>query len=237
MSSTKRGATRISKDFYQTPGWCVRALIRHIESSVSPYRDQAILEPCCGDGAIIRELSKAWPAARILGIEIDEKRAQDARELCVHLPSVRIKQGDFLEYVGGHHELVVTNPPFDKRIVMRIVRHAISCGTTIAMLMPLNWCFGGIDRNTFRREYPFDVLVLGRRPSFARHVTCRDQMAPHTCDWDDWIEIGKPWPHTCPACGSKTKSCTSDSTEYGWAIWGPGRGGRWFQAVLDGEEE
>lgn len=237
MSSTNRDATRISKDFYPTPGWCVRALVRHFESIWGYVEDQTILEPCCGDGAIIRELVNAYADARILGIEIDEQRAADARELCVHLPNVHIEQGDFLQYVGGHHELVITNPPFDKRIVMRIVKHAINCGTTAALLMPLNWCFGSVARNKFRREQPFDILALGQRPQFARHVTCGPR-ARTGCGWDGWYLVtDTTWPKRCPKCGLETRHTSTDSIEYGWAIWGPGRGNRWFQAVLDGKEE
>ena len=66
MSSTNRGAVRAPDDFYATPGWAVRAVLPHLSLSTGSGR---ILEPSCGEGAIVRVLLDAGiDRQRILGI-------------------------------------------------------------------------------------------------------------------------------------------------------------------------
>lgn len=229
MTATGRGPSRIDKDFYATPSWTTRALIRHLGEDKPPSR---ILEPCAGEGAIVAELQKVWPDSHIAAYELDKRRAAE----CKKATGVPTLTGDFLKApVRANFDLVVTNPPFGAKLLMRIIEKAIGCGTTCALLLPVPWCFGGNGRIAFRRERPFDVLVFGRRPQFVRHVQCGPTRA-EGCGWDDWYVIDGEWPRSCPQCRTKTRSSTSDSTEYCWAIWGPGRGGRWFQADLDDEE-
>jgi hypothetical protein len=228
MSSTGRGPSRIERDDYPTPAWCSRALVRHLGEDKPPSR---ILEPCAGEGAIVAVLKETWPESHVAAYELDRTRAAVCKKLGV--PTLA---GDFLRApVTRNFDLVVTNPPFGAKLLMRIIEKAIGVGTTCALLLPVPWCFDGNGRIEFRRSKPFDVLVLGKRPQFVRHVQCgpsRDE----GCGWDDWYAIDGEWPRHCPKCRTKTRSSTSDSTEYCWAIWGPGRGGRWFQAKLDGEE-
>jgi hypothetical protein len=226
MSSTGRGPSRILRDDYPTPAWCTRALIRHLGERIPPL---SILEPCAGEGAIVGVIKGLWPGSSITACELDRCRA----ERCERSHGVSVIRGDFLKARIVHaFDLVVTNPPFGAKLLMRIVEKGIHSGTQCAMLLPLPWMFGGSGRIQFRRSHSFDVLVFGKRPQFVRHVQCgptRDD----GCDWDDWYVIDGDWPRKCPKCRTKTRSSTSDSTEYGWAIWGPGRGGRWFQAELD----
>lgn len=229
MSSTGRGPSRVDRDWYPTPAWVTRALIRHLGEDKPPSR---ILEPCAGEGAIILELQKEWPESHIAAYELDKGRAA----ACKSTTNTPTLTGDFLRTpVRSNFDLVVTNPPFGAKLLMRIIEKAIGCGTTCALLLPIPWSFGGNGRIEFRRRQPFDVLALGKRPQFVRHVQCgptRDE----GCGWDDWYAIDGDWPRACPKCGLKTRHSSSDSTEYGWSIWGPGRGGRWFQAVLDADE-
>ena len=54
MSATNRGATRRESDYYRTPPEAINAFLNTFE--FSPFLH--VLEPCAGDGAIIREIAK-----------------------------------------------------------------------------------------------------------------------------------------------------------------------------------
>jgi hypothetical protein len=67
MSSTGRSAVRREADYYPTPSWVTRAILQHLPIAGS------VLEPCAGDGAIVRELLAA--GAEVDAIELDPERA------------------------------------------------------------------------------------------------------------------------------------------------------------------
>lgn len=180
MSSTNRGARRNEQDFYATPAWCVKAILPHLPQG-------AVLDPCCGDGAIL----KACDGMSLEGIEIDESRALKASEI----PYANIVHGDAFKNNWPPTGILITNPPYSLAIEFVEVAVAWSKMThgTAALLLRLNF-LASKSRVEFHRKHPADVYVLSRRPSFTG--------------------------------GSKTDSC-----EYAWLVWGPGRGGRWF--ILD----
>lgn len=70
-----------------------------------------LLEPSCGDGAILGPLSR--PPARALGIEIEPEEAEEAREAC---RGVEVITGDFFDWFDrdqwGTWDGVAGNPPF-----------------------------------------------------------------------------------------------------------------------------
>lgn len=178
MSSTARGAVRHADDFYETPAWCTRAILPHL----IPVGD-LVLEPACGNGAILRVLREVAPAARLHGIELDGERGEAAAQT---VPAAWIEHGDFLQstaafgVVGGApFDLCITNPPF--ALAMPFVLRALERASTVAMLLRLNW-LGSQGRAHFHRGRPSDVYVLPRRPSFT------DDGKTDSCDyaWFVW---------------------------------------------------
>jgi hypothetical protein len=183
VSATGRGADRRPDDFYSTPGWVTRAILPFLPLTGD------VLDPCAGDGAILREISKHTRARNLdiepRGIELDGGRAAacEAEHACKHEDAL---------YTGwGEPSLIITNPPYSLALafVVRALKVITPQGGTVAMLLRLAW-LASLERAKFHERYPADVYVLPRRPSF-------------------------------------TGDGKSDSTDYGWFVWGPGRGGRW----------
>lgn len=79
-----------------------------------PTKPIRIFEPCCGDGSLLRAAGKAWPQARLEGIEWARKAAGVAAQ---SVPTARIQVRDALStpwLVGGRRPcLVICNPPFN----------------------------------------------------------------------------------------------------------------------------
>jgi hypothetical protein len=151
-------------DHYPTPGWVTRAILPYLPLAGS------VLEPCAGDGAIVRELIAGGVNGDCIdAIELDPVRAKA-------IPSaVDVVVGDALSEEGGDlwdapHGLVVINPPFS--LAQRFVETALAAqrphrGTTAALLRLA--FLEGQGRADFHACYPSDVYVLPRRPSFTNN--------------------------------------------------------------------
>lgn len=70
-----------------------------------------------------------------------------------------------------------------------------------------------------------------QRPEFVASMACTEKKA---CGWRETIPIDADRPKACPLCGAKTTCSTTDAREYGWAVFGPGRGGRLFWLDVEG---
>lgn len=156
-------------DFYATPEWCVRDMLR---SEAAPEECSTIIEPSCGDGAMLSRL-KGWrdayfPTASILGVELDAERSEMSRQDGVH-----VIEYDFLELqpagLKGRGDVwVVGNPPFSlaQEFVEHSMRH-IGDGSRVTFLLRLAFLAGKRRVNLYQDFGFFHLGVLGRRPSFA----------------------------------------------------------------------
>lgn len=221
MSVTGHRDVRLADDFYETPAWCTRLLMPHLQRG-------NVLDPCCGRGAIGQVVFETWgPNYELDGVEIDEGRAQAAREAGFF---DRVATGDFLHPEGkifSKGQLVITNPPFS--LALEFAEKSVKVADTVAFLLRLGW-LASAERADFHRRNPCDLIILPKRPSFAKFASCaghkkRPSMPP-PCDWNQAYLPNEPHPKVCPGCGCPTKVVTSDSADYAWFIWGPGRGGR-----------
>lgn len=135
---------RVEQDIYQTPVWCVDALLSVMRRPKGPL---TFVEPCKADGHILNRV-RAWkPDIAYKWAEIREGR-------------------DYLS-AGGNYggDLCVTNPPYAlaKQFLSRSLREC----RTVAYLLRLNW-LASQDRLLFWRAQPqpTHMLVLADRPSF-----------------------------------------------------------------------
>ena len=218
MSSTARGASRENLDFYPTPAWAVDLLLA--ELGVRP--DWTVLEPAAGDGAIVRRLlARGLAPGLVHAIEIDPARAEIVRGI---VPYTRC--ADFTTPPSvGRYDLIVTNPPF--ALASDFARVALSMAGesgSVALLLRLNW-LGSQERAAFHRAHPSDILLLPKRPEFTASMSCSAKKGG--CAYRETLPIEAPRPKACPLCGARTMCSTTDSIEYAWFVWGPGRGGRW----------
>jgi hypothetical protein len=182
MSSTNRGNKRSEADWYATPLWCVyRLLDEHIGDAVDLMNGISMLEPCAGDGAIVRAVN-TWLRRDTLDRQRDPVRwtVVDLREemrksligndLNPHI-------GDFFEWVKSYglllnakrpdgsplFDVVLTNPPFS--LAMEFIRACMPIATHKFFLLRLNF-LGSEERSKFIRETRPDIYVLPNRPSF-----------------------------------------------------------------------
>lgn len=164
VSATNRSNVRRPDDFYATPAWCVRAALSQLFPIKSP---EAVLDPCCGDGAILSAVVDYWAETKtvsdwLYGIELDPVRAAIAEDKLFI-----VEARDALTPVPWpKKKVIITNPPYGN--AMMFVERAldeVAEGGTVVMLLRLNW-LGSQKRAAFHREHPSDVFVLPRRPGF-----------------------------------------------------------------------
>lgn len=159
MSATSRGEDREEHDNYTTPDWLSEAVMPHILPKVwfgvTPYR---ILEPGCGDGAIVRVIERTLnPKIR------HEITAVDIRDTGFGI------QADFLEMEPNPiFDLVVTNPPYS--LAQEYVDHGKKFLRTqkskLVLLLRINF-FGSQKRAAWwRKNMISNLYISSRRPSF-----------------------------------------------------------------------
>lgn len=154
MSATNRGAQRRKNDFYETPEWCLDALVES-EPLVGPYFD-----PCCGNGAIVRFFDERGEDA--CGADIDP-------ELIAECSDLNVLVADFFVRGPTGFGAIVMNPPY--KDAANFIRYALTIsppGRKVAALLRLNFLGSSRKRlDLFDRNSGFRAVhVLARRPSF-----------------------------------------------------------------------
>lgn len=158
MSATNRGAERHAHDFYPTPSHCVHRLLEKVALPGGRW-----LEPCVGDGAIVRAVN---------AVRTDvEWGTIDIRPECESvLDEDRVRRhwvGDFLAVSPDDFppfDVVLTNPIF--ALSREMAAHAMRFAPVVAFLLRLNWLRGPDDHNAWIRQHMPSVHVLPQRPSF-----------------------------------------------------------------------
>lgn len=170
MSATGRGGVRHEQDFYATPPWCVERICSRLRDGLL---GRVILDPCCGDGAILNEVERLLSCTTV-GVELDAGRARLAQTLTRY-----VLVADALVSAWPAHDVVITNPPYSLLHPFLASCHERSARTI--MLLRLN-ILGGIKRQALLDKLgAVDVYVLPRRPSFTRTGTDATEYA-----WFDW---------------------------------------------------
>lgn len=114
MSSTNRakgGYVRHEDDFYETPSWCTRALLRHLQKigllspALAPIR--SVLDPFSGRGAILDVCSDFGLST--YGYEINDERAKQCS------PEHHCEQVDAFGMDLGESRLDPDEPPVFRR--------------------------------------------------------------------------------------------------------------------------
>lgn len=133
--TAKKVSTEVSKDlqFYPTP----RAAIDHILKRILLPANAKILEPSCGDGALLDAMNNG--DRDLFGIEYDAGRAQQARG-----KGHKVLTANFLEVEPQPvYDRVVMNPPFSGTHYVKHVKHAMKFlkpdGVLITILPASAW--------------------------------------------------------------------------------------------------
>lgn len=117
-----QASTAVSKDlaFYPTPRPVIDIIM---DRCPPPGKDANILEPSCGDGAILDSL-REYGYLKVLGVEYHAGRASEARA-----KGHSVWTGNFLEFepAGEGFDFVIQNPPFAGQTWRKHVEHAMRC--------------------------------------------------------------------------------------------------------------
>jgi hypothetical protein len=187
VSATGRGAKRARRDSYNTPGWCLERLL----DEVTLPTDGTILEPCAGNGALVRVMRARWPDAKIVACDV---RAECTGKLAEVAGPTNVVLADFVASSDAGEvrrfiqrgrapvRLVLSNPPYSHAIEFIQRAREIFPDAWVVFLLRVNF-LASEERSTFMRTAAPDVYPLPNRPSF-RHGT-------------------------------------TDATEYGWFVWPP----------------
>ncbi len=231
---------RLKDDAYYTPPWCVRALLSEVEIP----RYLPILDPCAGDGAILRAFAAGERDSvvevvtgrvsrftrELYANEIREEERAGLVELC---GEENVGIGDCRDLVLEDASAVVTNPPFALAddIVRGLVSPAVAPRVPFAaFLLRMNW-LAPQKRNTLaRRRPPTAIVVLPRRPCFAHYCTKPAKDRRRVC--------GRIYPksYTGPCSGSVEEDterggsyvnvrchgivkAQTDAADYAWHVW------------------
>lgn len=161
-----RAPGRHVDDFYATPAWVTDCILPHLPTA------GAIVEPSCGDGAILDRLCAALPrktGGLVVGVELNPERASQARARCARRAVVI--EADYLEWAKRPTVedigLVIGNPPFAYALEFVEASIALAAPTrgTVAMLLRLAF-LESQERASFHRAHPADLYPLASRPSF-----------------------------------------------------------------------
>ena len=209
MSATGRSNVREQhdEDFYGTPAWCTRAILRILGE---PH---PVLDPCAGERAILDVCDDVWDRQHTGFDLVDRGR-----------PSISVRDALSPEPWGHSHGIVVTNPPY--KLALEFVQRAIVEVPTVAMLLRLPF-LESVERQAFHQKHPADIYILSKRPSFCAVVACASGERKKGCGWRVSLAVDAPRPKACVLCAGPTKVTTSDATAYAWFVWGTDRGGRW----------
>ncbi len=176
MSSTNRAAPRRPADYYPTPPWCTALLLEELALPGGRW-----LEPCAGDGAIVRAVASVRDDVRWHTADI----RRDGRVVSDHPHVERHDTGDFLKTTPPDvpYDVLLTNPPYSG--AMEFVRHGLLMADHVVMLLRLNFLASG-RRAEFMRAHTPSVYVLPNRPSFTGKGTDSIEYA-----WFHWSRLGE----------------------------------------------
>lgn len=158
MSSTNRGRQRNRADDYPTPAWCVRRILEEAHLPGGNW-----LEPCAGEGAIIKAVNRQRQDVAWTAVEIRQEAARDL----INLHAVDSVCANFLTLAPPPHpyQVTITNPPFS--LAMQFVQACQAVSHHVVMLLRLNF-LASESRAGFMRDTRPNVYVLPNRPSFVR---------------------------------------------------------------------
>lgn len=158
MSATNRGAARHDRDFYPTPAWCVH---RFLEKAKLP--GGRWLEPCVGDGAIVRAVNAVRDDVEWVTCDIRPECESVLDERGVRRHWV----GDFLDpdaFPAIEVDVAISNWPFGRSLAF--AKRCLEMSRIVAGLLRLNWLRGPDEHNAWLREHTPSSYVLPQRPSF-----------------------------------------------------------------------
>jgi hypothetical protein len=151
ITGGKGNSKRDKTDFYPTP---VPSTLALLDSGYLEYDYKSILEPAAGKGDIVKVVKHYYPNAKI-----------DAFDLYDYGSEI-VKPGkNFLTDEYDKYDLVITNPPYNSKILMPFVEKAIEVANkSVAMFLKITFLEGKKRYDFFKNNKMLKyVLVFSDR--------------------------------------------------------------------------
>lgn len=182
MSSKNRGAISKPYDFYPTPESTIHKLLSNHKLSGG-----GILEPCAGNGVIVKTIKNFGYENKIYANEI---RVQEKKSLYEN-GAFHVTFDDYLKMVNTYDDVqtVITNPPFS--LAQEFIEQSFKLYPDAEIIMLLRLAFlESKRRSKFWQQHPVNKLyVLSERPSFTGKGTDSTAYAWFVWDGSDKQEI------------------------------------------------
>ena len=135
--------TRNPRDFSRTPASATLALLPHLKPGTQ------FAEPCAGDGLLIRHLEAAGHRCTFAG---------DIEPQAVGI--VKQDAGAITRDNLGGARCIITNPPWFRADLHRLVRHWLGLGVPAWLLFDASWPF--TKQSTGLMQHCTDIQPVGR---------------------------------------------------------------------------
>lgn len=204
-------------DFFPTPPWATRAVLREIAKEELNLREMVALDPACGEGDMVRPLAEAFGKVEAADIHHYGKDFPPEAQVVDFLDT------GLLAPKGSKVDWIFANPPFNKAddfVWQALGRARIG----VAFLVRSNFAAGA---SRYRSIYS------GRPPSFElvmceRVVMAKGRLRDPKVKYRAWDAENSRWVAKTP----------STATDYSWFVWfQDGRPGpcqkRWSGIVRD----
>jgi hypothetical protein len=173
--AVKLVSPRHKHDYYRTPEWCVWRLLEEIGEELP---SGVWLDPCAGDGAIVKACadyaetgllpSMLWDVYEIREEERETlERFAYPEDVC-SIDNVMIGDSLQMDWCTSENEgyaLIASNPPFSISTDFLIKALSAPGDPMVIYLQRTSWLASG-ERGELMREYPPDVFPLPNRPRF-----------------------------------------------------------------------
>lgn len=151
---------------WYTPEWLARRMVVWSGVNDNATNDEglrtiAMLEPSCGQGAILRHVS---PDVYRFGMDIDPENAKASKPY-----ADQIDCGDFTraKIYPSDFNFAITNPPYEKGLDAAFVLRCTELATTTIALVRLSFLAGMKRRESvWKRVDLTRMAVLSERPDF-----------------------------------------------------------------------
>lgn len=156
---------RRENDFYPTPGWATRELLKRVRIG------GAVFEPCVGAGDIATELRCDPRICRVDDNDLDRRHQAQWHEDATY--------SRWWETLP-EYDWVITNPPFN--VASEVLQCAHKYASNVAMLLRLSFLEPCEGRGAWLAKYPPSNLIVLPRISF----TGDGNTDSVTCAWMVW---------------------------------------------------
>jgi len=166
-------------DFYSTPAWMTRALLRRLT-----FRPSYVLEPCAGQGAIADVLRQQPNVLHVETNDLDPSTPCDSHEDASR-PEYWLS---LTQRTHNRPDVAITNLPFNQADA--IVPLAVQSVRLFATILRLSWLEPTNGRQEFLRCAPPDKLIVLPRHDF-KGQGATDSV---TSAWFLWgyVGVGRP---------------------------------------------